>query len=295
MDYLFKMGLPNIIQQINSKLPLSGGTITGKINITMINGRNEGGLHLYSGNNNAHGANIQLFRNDHADYPGKFYIRASLKSSWDDTNLQSCDLIGYPNGTLTWGGNNVITSAGGTFAGAIECASSKYSETTSNEAMVLSSYGINLRNSDIIGINGLYFNDASSTHEEGINFPDGTNMFSTISATGGKLYFTPKRTFATTGTKQDVVCVTKWTSGTSGYRKYTDGLIEQWGRSTTSGNAVITLPLAFSNTSYNLTVGGGNSGGVWAYGNIISTTQIQVGLRGTQSFTQPTHWFACGY
>ena len=32
---------------------------------------------------------------------------------------QTCELRGYPNGTLTWGEHNVITSAGGTMTGAL--------------------------------------------------------------------------------------------------------------------------------------------------------------------------------
>ena len=144
--------------------------------------------------------------------------------------------------------------SGGTLTGAIDCASNKYSETTSNEEMVLSNYGINLRNSDIIGVNGLYFNDAANSYEEGINFPDGTNLYSTILATGGALYFTPKRTFATAGTKQRVVTIGAQSTSATGYRKYADGFIEQWGRiaGSTSGNVTITFPTAFSNTNYHI-------------------------------------------
>ena len=42
-------------------------------------------------------------------------------------------------------------------------------------------------------------------------------------------------------------------SSTSGYRKYSDGFIIQWGRSGTS-DATITFPTAFASTNYNISL-----------------------------------------
>ena len=54
--------------------------------------------------------------------------------------------------------------------------------------------GLNMNNSDLYGINGLYFADVCSYNSgEGIMFPnkDGTDNYDVISAFGGKIYFKP--------------------------------------------------------------------------------------------------------
>lgn len=100
-----------------------------------------------------------------------------------------------------------------------------------------------------------------------------------------------------------VVCVTKWTSGNSGYRKYSDGFIEQWGVSNgggTSGRS-ITFPLAFSNTNYNIQMSvmdGSESDGQFAIGSWSNKTASSVkfwttynGSLGTWTFC----WYCFGY
>ena len=60
-------------------------------------------------------------------------------------------------------------------------------------------YGIDLKNSDIIGMNALYFADASDTYSECINFVNTSNTnpedatWDRLYARGGKLYFDPNR------------------------------------------------------------------------------------------------------
>ena len=124
------MGLPNIIQQINSKLPLSGGTITGVITFLNNWGDNIGDIGgCVSTNNNclrltggefAHdkaGGVIQLFNRMHTANAGGVVIRADNGTTSREINLKS-------DGTFTWGGNNVITSKGGTFNGNLNFSTS---------------------------------------------------------------------------------------------------------------------------------------------------------------------------
>jgi hypothetical protein len=51
-----------------------------------------------------------MFKRNHSTYAGQFYLRASTKSSSGDTTsgVKSCDLIGKPDGTLTWGGLSIV-------------------------------------------------------------------------------------------------------------------------------------------------------------------------------------------
>ena len=75
------------------------------------------GLLLYAGANNFDGATLQMFKRNHGTYAGQFYLRASTKSSSGDTTsgVKSCDLVGKPDGTLTWGGKNVLTTGNTTY------------------------------------------------------------------------------------------------------------------------------------------------------------------------------------
>jgi hypothetical protein len=292
------MSYPNIIQQINSKLPLSGGKLTGEIirsGIFVTGSTNNGRLVLRGGTDSTSSL-LQLVGKESSEMAGWVALTAS-----DGTNTNH--LTVQPNGTGTLNGNVIITSAGGTFTGAIECVSNKYSETTSNEDMTLSNYGLNLRNSDIIGVNGLYFNDSANSYEEGINFPDGTDLYSTILATGGKLYFTPKRTFATAGTKQNVVTLIKYyRSGASWYRKYSDGFIEQGGNfSNSARGTTITFPLAFTSTNYQALACINHADNGWtatttACVRARTTSKMVVQIYYNSSNTTGLNsWYACGY
>ena len=52
-------------------------------------------------------------------------------------------------------------------------------------------YGINLQNSDIIGINGLYFQDAVDSQGEGINFYRSSTTWDRLYSYAGTLYYAP--------------------------------------------------------------------------------------------------------
>lgn len=88
---------------------------------------------------------------------------------------------------------------------------------------------------------------------------------------------------------------TTWHSGTSWYRKWSDGWIEQGGQITTS-TTTISFHTAFKDTNYTITVSQNNA----ASANV---PRVAISARTTSNFTSqhienamlPFSWFACGY
>lgn len=90
-----------------------------------------------------------------------------------------------------------------TIAGAIamlinsEVISPKTINIGANQYVTSSEYGIDMNNSDILGINGLYFEDAADSAGEGINFYRASGTWDRLYAYGGVLYFAPNQATAT--------------------------------------------------------------------------------------------------
>lgn len=91
----------------------------------------------------------------------------------------------------------------------------------------------------------------------------------------------------------------KSTSGTSGYRKWSDGYIEQWCRNNTNGTGTksITLPTAMSNTNY-LVITSGYGSGEYGYNSCVgctpkSTSQLTVKCDSAPALTN--FFYICGY
>lgn len=77
--------------------------------------------------------------------------------------------------------------------------------TTGNQYKVDGNYGLSLANSDIIGVNAMYFGDAVDSAGEGINFYRSSTAFDRLYAYNGTLYFTPNCATAThPGTRYSV-------------------------------------------------------------------------------------------
>ena len=88
-------------------------------------------------------------------------------------------------GTITQNGNDIASTylplSGGTMTGALVTAAQK---NTGN-------YALNLVNSDIVGVNGIYMADASSASDEGISwYRDGSN-WDRLYSYEGTLYYLP--------------------------------------------------------------------------------------------------------
>ncbi len=63
--------------------------------------------------------------------------------------------------------------------------------TTGGRYWINDVYGMNLQNSDIIGINGLYFQDAVDSQGEGINFYRSSTTWDRLYSYAGTLYYAP--------------------------------------------------------------------------------------------------------
>ena len=81
-----------------------------------------------------------------------------------------------------------------------------------------------------------------------------------------------------------------WRSGNNGYRKWSDGYIEQWGRITANGN--ITFPTSFTTTNYNVTMSDYPNNDTWNSGCSSLTT---TGMYINKANNGGCMWFACGY
>lgn len=88
-----------------------------------------------------------------------------------------------------------------------------------------------------------------------------------------------------------------WVDGTEGYRIWSDGYCEQWGFiSVPSADTICTLHLAFRDTNYNVTLGGGTR----IYGNTsvytLTTSNFKCWTSDDSSFNSATlFWKASGY
>lgn len=88
------------------------------------------------------------------------------------------------------------------------------------------------------------------------------------------------------------VVVTTYESGTSGYRVWSDGYIEQWGRAPKNGTGVtVTFLKAFKTTNYNVTMSDLNYNDTWNSGcKDLTTTSMYVYLANNNG----NMWRACG-
>lgn len=84
-----------------------------------------------------------------------------------------------------------------------------------------------------------------------------------------------------------------WVSGTSGYRIWSDGFIEQWGKVHVSGensNNTLTFQKPFKNTDYNIQTEG------WRISDrhacVMSKTATSVTIR---AWDNDNDWYAFGY
>lgn len=103
---------------------------------------------------------------------------------------------GEPGGVLTVNGKNgdVVLTAADIVDGVD--ITPKRVITGANQAHTSSAgatFGLNMSNSDIVGANGFYFNDASTAAGEGIQFYVNGETWDTVYARSGKLYFHPGR------------------------------------------------------------------------------------------------------
>ena len=204
--------------------------------------------------------------------------------------------------------------SGGTLTGTLTLPSSVYTDNYTG--------ALNLNNSNIYGVNGIYTSDLADTPSEGINFYRTATTVDSLHAKSGVLYFTPNRTLGGNGTSYKVltsqdstgyhtgnatsiggasatkpaVVVTTYKSGASWYRVWSDGWKEQGGTATFSATeCTVTFPKAFNDTHYAF---------VYSKVRYASKQGVQVHYNRTTTNVKciasidadcPFYWYACGY
>lgn len=288
------MALPNIIQNHNNDintikstyLPKSGGTLTGAINFAN-NIWNTVGDDAYFGDCNIAGCVGVKGKNGET---GVNFI------SKDGTTSSKLCISGS---NLTINGNTIITSAGGKMTGAINKDGTSVSWRTILDNSPQSSFlyqntytgympALNLKTKDgRVGI-GTYETYLALTYFLDSNTTNGANTQLNLLSNGT----------ATIGGRP-IVCATQWISGINGYRKYSDGLIEQWGLATASHGGVINLHTSFTSTNYCVYMLCENVDSHWMFAAYSRTTTSFYTYvywstnHGTGSV--PAYWFARGY
>ena len=107
--------------------------------------------------------------------------------------------------------------AGGTMTGVLNTASNMYTDSRSYGAL-------DLKNSNIIGVNAIYMADASDNAGEAINWINSNTTLDSLWASGGVLLFTPNRADGTATTVANSQKVGRFTTNpTSGQVVVTDG------------------------------------------------------------------------
>ena len=97
-------------------------------------------------------------------------------------------------------GNQINTTylklAGGTMTGVLTAKKDQYTDSYSG--------ALNMNNSNIYGVNGIYTADSSDDAREGIHFYRSATTVDSLHAKAGVLYFTPNRTLGQVGTSYTV-------------------------------------------------------------------------------------------
>ncbi len=107
--------------------------------------------------------------------------------------------------------------SGGTLTGVLNTVSNKYNDD-------YTTCGINMNNSDIVGLNSIYTKDAADNAGEGIHFYRDSTHVDTLWISGGDILFVPNRAIGTNTTKANSQKVGRFTANpTSGQIVITDG------------------------------------------------------------------------
>ena len=112
------------------------------------------------------------------------------------------------NVNITPANVGAVAKSGDTMTGTLVAASNKYYETNSTS-------GLNMSNSDIIGVGGIYTNDTTENGAEGINFYRDATHWDSLYANGGNLYFAPNRPTGSNGEAQTICTIANYGNGTT--------------------------------------------------------------------------------
>ena len=163
----------------------------------------------YSGNNSAVG----------------LYTRAKVNGVWQPWTkfLHEANYSEY-----------ALPLSGGTMTGVLTMKGSMYTDAYTG--------ALNMNNSNIYGLNGIYTADSADNASEGINFYRSTTTVDSLWAKSGILYFTPNRTLGENGTSYTVLHTGNYTSTLdSRYLKLSGGTMTGTITSTSSSALVQVL------------------------------------------------------
>lgn len=191
-------------------LPLAGGTVTGVIygEGGIIRGKTDASdVWISGGTNSSSNSYIQINGGSRTNQAGDIIIVTK-------TPTGSYSLRATASGALTWGGKDVITSAGGTMTGSIT--------SSANEAMVVTR-----------GEGNAYIGRAERTDTGhallfGIG-AGGTNRGIFDSATNKWMIYLDENGVLKTGGSNIVYITNSWHNSEQWYRKWSDGFVEQGG------------------------------------------------------------------
>lgn len=294
------MSLPNVINEINTikstYLPLSGGSLTGTL-VSTTNCFSKGSstnhmFEVYSGTSYKTGGYISLFGETYSTKPGGFELIAS------STDTGQKRLTGLTNGSLTWNSKNIVTSINGVNADVsgnikIQKQFTPFSETGCSTF-------------DDLPEGFYYINSVPETGRPTSNWGvlrccrNGGTPFQIyeddISAKSWKRWFTGG---AWTSWIEIPSLSSSWRSGINGFRKWNDGLIEQWGFASAAHGGVFNMHTAFTSTNYCVYFQLENVDAHWiisAYNrNVSSFTTMVYWTTNYGTGTVPCYWYARGY
>lgn len=93
------------------RLPLAGGTMSGQIiqtqDVAISRSVNNASIHITGSKNSNEGGCLTLFGKESTEYQGCFALNAN------DKNDNYYQLVGKPDGKLTWGGKHIVRSVNG--------------------------------------------------------------------------------------------------------------------------------------------------------------------------------------
>lgn len=172
----------------NDVITSAGGTMTGTIISNSYpairSSNNSGQLVLLGGGTTRADAGAKLILNGTgaSSYAGCFIHQAGAP---DGIYKQ---LIGYADGKLTWGGNNVITSAGGTMTGVLRTSNAISKDSDNNYLDIYGSTGHG-KGSQLTLFGKGHTNKGQFT----LTAHDGTNQKSLVGTADGTLYWNSNR------------------------------------------------------------------------------------------------------
>lgn len=304
---------PAILERVEAleenSLPKTGGTITGTIYGSggMIRGKSDDtDVWISGGTNSTANPYIQLNGGSKSSNAGVIEVVAK-----DATKSSSLRM--KPDGMLTWGGNNVITSEGGTMTGNISLNKDVVIRGASNDVDVRIYGGNGYGNGAYIGLRGkdhsekgiftLCATDGTS-NKILMGKPDGSLIWGSNnivrSVNGTSADASGNVTISVPATPKAYVTTT-WKSGNNWYRKWSDGYIEQGGTvsPTFSGTeATVTVNTAFARTAYFFDwVSNEEQADNYYEHSVISKTTSKVTILDSslRSGTYSITWYACGY